>query len=341
MKKYNKKTLLLLNHGLGDVTMTIPLIRDLILADTQNKIHIITKTKLEEDLIKIFINDIENKNVIYYNLGTHFLLVKLIFSRWDNFLAPHSSDSIKTALLTFLINAKYSSGPIGKYDIFYTKKVDNDKKLHKVEYYRTFNYNCYSGPPKSNYKRNRCQNTLTATEYVVVSPGSGDKEKHKRIPEKILKTLIKNIVEVYGLDVVLIGSRAEQELLSNIIIDSQKVKIRIVKSLEDSIELLSSATACVCPCNGTSHIAAALEIPILSIIGPTNSGYTGPYSSKLVVVDSDLPCSPCYSSQFIEGCGDNVCMSSISIEVILSAFNRLLDGKYDTKLKWKNTKIIN
>lgn len=44
---------------------------------------------------------------------------------------------------------------------------------------------------------------------------------------------------------------------------------------------------------GLGHLAAALDVPTLSLFGPTNPGFTGAYGRSQVHLGSDFPCAPC------------------------------------------------
>jgi heptosyltransferase-1 len=44
---------------------------------------------------------------------------------------------------------------------------------------------------------------------------------------------------------------------------------------------------------GLGHLAAALDVPTLSLFGPTNPGLTGAYGRSQVHLASDWPCAPC------------------------------------------------
>ncbi len=60
---------------------------------------------------------------------------------------------------------------------------------------------------------------------------------------------------------------------------------------------LAGARACVAVDTGLGHLAAALEVPTLSLFGPTNPGYTGAWGRSQVHLASDFVCAPCFSRQ--------------------------------------------
>lgn len=58
--------------------------------------------------------------------------------------------------------------------------------------------------------------------------------------------------------------------------------------------VLAGARACVAVDTGIGHLAAALDVPTISLFGPTNPGLTGAYGQSQVHLASDYPgCTPC------------------------------------------------
>lgn len=64
-------------------------------------------------------------------------------------------------------------------------------------------------------------------------------------------------------------------------------------SLAGMAKVLAGARACVAVDTGLGHLAAALDVPTLSLYGPTNPGFTGAYGRSQVHLGSDFPCAPC------------------------------------------------
>ena len=58
-------------------------------------------------------------------------------------------------------------------------------------------------------------------------------------------------------------------------------------------KVLAGAQACVAVDTGLGHLAAALDVPTISLFGPTNPGLTGAYGKLQIHLASDFPCAPC------------------------------------------------
>lgn len=55
--------------------------------------------------------------------------------------------------------------------------------------------------------------------------------------------------------------------------------------------VLAAAKACVAVDTGLGHLAAALDVPTISLFGPTNPGLTGAYGRTQIHQASDWPCA--------------------------------------------------
>jgi heptosyltransferase-1 len=65
-------------------------------------------------------------------------------------------------------------------------------------------------------------------------------------------------------------------------------------TLKQLVAVIAEARVMVTDDSGPMHIAAALEIPVVAVFGPTNARRTGPYGPGHRVLSGRAPCSPCY-----------------------------------------------
>ena len=86
-------------------------------------------------------------------------------------------------------------------------------------------------------------------------------------------------------------------------------------SLKELAAVIRRAKFLVTADSGPMHIAAALNVPVLAVFGPTSPARTGPYGKMHTIIRSDLPCSPCYRRK---PCEDWKCMSGITAESVLN-----------------------
>lgn len=175
-------------------------------------------------------------------------------------------------------------------------------------------------------------------DEIVLAPGSGILEAHKRWPAKRYAELIDLL---HSRDAstrfVLLGAPNERELLDSIAAAAKsRDAVRIVAgvSVRESLALLGRARAVIGGCSGSLHLAALVDAPIVGVYGPTNPGWTGPSGSIVRIVRNDFECSACYAADFIRGCGDPQCMSSVAAGVVANALEEMELGKGPNELPW-------
>jgi ADP-heptose:LPS heptosyltransferase len=72
--------------------------------------------------------------------------------------------------------------------------------------------------------------------------------------------------------------------------------------------------------SGLMHLAAALDLPVVALFGPTDPGLTGPRCSACAIVRRPLACRPCHD----RSCRSRECMDSIEPDHVLDAVARVL-----------------
>jgi len=94
--------------------------------------------------------------------------------------------------------------------------------------------------------------------------------------------------------------------------------------------VLRCCAVCVTNDSGPMHLAVALDRPVVSMFGPSDPLWIGPYRRPDAVVSANLPCSPCYLRELSRCPYDHACMRQISgatvierIEATLAAADRL------------------
>jgi heptosyltransferase-1 len=77
----------------------------------------------------------------------------------------------------------------------------------------------------------------------------------------------------------------------------EAVDVRPRLTIAEMTSLLANAQAAVSVDTGFGHLAAALDIPTVSIYGSTNSDYTGAIGKQSIQLAAVFPCSPCLSRE--------------------------------------------
>ena len=85
-------------------------------------------------------------------------------------------------------------------------------------------------------------------------------------------------------------------------------------------ELIRKASVLLCNDSGPMHIAAALEVPVVAVFGPTDPARTGPYSAKSSVLQASLPCISCFKRY----CTEKTCQTKILPEAVAEQADLLI-----------------
>jgi lipopolysaccharide heptosyltransferase II len=116
--------------------------------------------------------------------------------------------------------------------------------------------------------------------------------------------------------VILLGSSDEEGLLEAVKNSGGKnIQIFSCGNIRELIALLSKCELLLCNNSGPLHIAAALKVPTVSMIGPTVTPLWLPSGENHVVINKALSCSPCNWAI----CKDHKCMESITVDDVLEA----------------------
>jgi ADP-heptose:LPS heptosyltransferase len=95
--------------------------------------------------------------------------------------------------------------------------------------------------------------------------------------------------------------------------------------------LLERASLYVGADTGVAHVAAAVDIPVVVLFGPTPPERCAPFnpSAPCRILEGQAPCRPC-DGAVRRACTDNVCMGSIDEARVLTACRQLLaEGSID------------
>jgi len=169
-------------------------------------------------------------------------------------------------------------------------------------------------------------------KFVVICAGTSPRRRVKAWNEEKFARLILLLKERHDLTPVLVGGKADQETHSTIVsIAQEKSDTKAFDILDLSGEvgfkhlcsIIRRARLFAGIDSGLMHLAAAMDIPVVGIFGPTDPFYVGPQNETSIVVrEEGMPCVPCY----LKGCKDRQCMNNLGVDKVLQACEQLLIG---------------
>jgi heptosyltransferase-3 len=94
--------------------------------------------------------------------------------------------------------------------------------------------------------------------------------------------------------------------------------------LKDLAALIGKAKCFVGVDTAPMHMAAAMQVPVVALFGPSSEVMWGPWQVRQeVITSSGYPCRPCYQ----DGCGGSKisdCLHSIPVQTVLDAIEKII-----------------
>jgi heptosyltransferase II len=167
---------------------------------------------------------------------------------------------------------------------------------------------------------------LRRDETVVCLNTGGAFGPAKAWPVEHFAALARKLADERGVGVLVVCGPDERDAARAIVARADRPR---VVSLADETPSLGLTKACVrrsalliTTDSGPRHFAAAFDVPVLSIFGPTHIAWTRTYHPKALHVYHPVPCGPCQRPSC--PLGHHRCMRDLSPEAVYAAARRLL-----------------
>lgn len=340
LKKINK-ILVIATHGIGDIVMLIPFLEKLRQLFPNSNITIMLKSVTEKEIIEdleliddyIFFKK-ENIN----NVKEKKKFIKILFNRkYDLSISTAGINKISGMILTYISKIKYRIGEANNYlTTLYNFAIIINRKEHKIVrnlyLLKAFGVKPFLSVPNLS-KLNLPEKKLDIKKNEVIigfHPGSGEIEKHKRWPIKYYIDLFEIIRKDYpNIKLFLFGGPKEDILTKKIvkgIIKFNNIYDFAGKlTIKETAAMMKECSIIIGGDSGLMHLAAALNIRIVSIFGPTNPKITRPIGYKVTILKGNISCMPCYP-KLLTGCKNNKCMNIITPKMVYKYVSDCLKG---------------
>jgi ADP-heptose:LPS heptosyltransferase len=182
---------------------------------------------------------------------------------------------------------------------------------------------------------NRIENLLRrhgiGGKLLTIAPGTIWETKHWR-SERFAEVALHFMRKGFG--VVLIGSAREIPTCREVAAASPGVaNLAGETTLTELAAVIRRSTICLTNDSGPMHLAVALDRPVVSVFGPTDALWIGPYGRSDAVVQAHLECSPCYLRVLSRCPHDHACMRAITSAAVIDRIETTLsDGSVQRPL---------
>jgi heptosyltransferase I len=160
------------------------------------------------------------------------------------------------------------------------------------------------------------------SELVVLAPGTMWETKHWTAEG--FAAVARHFLD-QGRPVVLIGSSADRRVCAEIVAAAPgAIDLAGRTTLTELAAIVRRAALCITNDSGPMHLAVALERPVVSIFGPSDALWIGPYGRPEAVISAQVPCAPCYLRALHRCPNDHACMRAVSPADVIERAERSL-----------------
>jgi ADP-heptose:LPS heptosyltransferase len=166
-----------------------------------------------------------------------------------------------------------------------------------------------------------CVSVTFHKPIAVIHPGTGQPSRlwSEQNWAKVADFLIKQDIQL-----IFAGGKSENDMICkimNIIGGNSKCWNLCAKlSLKEFAALAKAADFLIGLESASSHIAAAVGTPVVSIYsGTTKTSQWRPWGEKVFIIKKDMPCAPCYNPV---GCQNMNCLRSIEADDVINIIDK-------------------
>lgn len=326
--------------GVGDVVWTTPLLSNLRQAFPRAKISFLCRSFCTP----VLANNPDLNEIISFDPGSIRDQWKFIrdLRRRKYDLVIDLFGSPRTAFLSLASGARTRIGfDFGHRRLFYNKVLSakTANRGHEVEFH-LFALKALGLPVKTNdlvFKLSPEEKEFKARlwgewgikgEEIVVGLVATSGCSCRRWPERNFSALAQRLSAIKNIRVIIFwGLRSELESAKRIA-KGQEDKVLIIPktSLGQMAALLAGCDLVIGNNCGPVQIATAFKVPIINFHGPTSPRGQGPWGVPHVILRNEgLACLECNKTS----CPDPRCMTGISVEQAMEAFNGLMAEKLE------------
>ena len=332
-----KKILVSNRAGIGDVILTIPVLRALKEKFPKSKLAFMISPSCREIVEDLdFIDEI-----ITYDKkqNSTWSVIKRI---WGYDIALCLDFKYRTAVMAFFAGIPIRAGLKHKRKLFMTHAVDKNSQWENT--YESCNYRNVIKEsiglelggdleklelPQVATVDVQYVNQLLTTHNIsddmpLITIAPFTSWLPKNWPLDYYRKLIDSLLANYPHQIMLVGTSYDEEKLGRLSSSSRVTNIMGHTSLMQMSEIIRRSQLFIGGCSAPLHMAAALQIPFVTFYGATSQERWAP-KTQGIILDCSLSCSPCNGPMI--GCVEKPCMHNILEEEAFEACQKMLGDK--------------
>ncbi len=328
------KILVICQLRLGDNVVSEPTLRAIKGWNKEGELVALSNKTLQE-----FFAEINSVDRVVVDFGKGFLnlirTIRMLREEYFDLVIDFTSDyTIRPALIAFFCKSGYTIGYNiqGRGFLFNKPVLPFDHGVHESEeiahLVKSLGINVPDVIPKIEMtakKREKLHDYLgkenIGEKDVVIGIHPGGHYYTQRWPAHDFALLADRLYD--KTKIVLLGAKTDMELVNNIKGNMRnKPIIFCSNSVRSLIAALRRCNLLVCNNSGPLHLAAALGVPTVSTMGPTDPQKWWPLGENNMVIRKNLPCMPCNSGRC--RIKTHACMKQITVEEMEESVHKLL-----------------
>lgn len=332
----NLRILIIRPGGIGDAVLLLPAIRSLREKFVNSRIDI-----LAENRNKGIFDICEHvNNLILYDSNPFKTLVKVYRAEYDIVIDTEQFYKL-TSVMSYLSRAPLRIGFDTNRRTLYTHKVAYRHDIHEIDSFYSLletlvpeidSSNAVSGylnPPNITNDNLRSKINKIKKRYrktAGIFPGATVEER-KWGGENYAK--VASILLNQGTGIVILGGKNEipdSNIINRITSSEAILDLTSKTTLAETTYVISELNLLLSADSGLMHIASGLGIPTVSLFGAGIQNKWGPRGVDNIIINKELPCSPCTIFGNTPKCQVNVkCLYQISVQEVVTACNKFLN----------------
>lgn len=136
---------------------------------------------------------------------------------------------------------------------------------------------------------------------------------------------VAEILSAFGIKVVVVGGKEDHRQGEVVVGGGLGLNLAGLTSLPETAAVLQKSSLLLSGDSGVLHIAVGFGIPTVSLFGPGRASKWAPRGDRHIVINKNLPCSPCTTFGNTPRCPiNNKCMRDITVDEVVNSVTMLL-----------------
>jgi len=301
--------------GLGNFMMLLPFLKNLETYLCKAKIFLVTMSKTQHEAISALLPEVSvvvmPREEDHIMSGKRFLAQKLAGINFDLSFHPYLEHTGRSIWWSWFMGTKMIVG-FAPHDVgpWQTVRLKIDARLTEGENYlkmlrpldSPINISGKMIELKKEIKEHATafigKNLEASRRIIGFHCGSSALFREKRWDKENFISLVKSILIRYNdVGVILFFGPDEADLYPIFVKEFDNTKrVSVIKTNDFALlcGLLDQIALFVTNDSGLMHLASMMDVPIVSIWGPTDPVKNRPWGKQVDIIRLGLPCSPCY-----------------------------------------------